>query len=109
MRDKLYLRGNPVTRLPAAYDLPCNGRIIPEFSMRTLVVLIALALAACDAPPSTLADIIRKAEKAGTRAELERAPGKPDRLTRIGPAETWTYKATDGEISFLVVGDSVQR
>ena len=78
--------------------------------MRILSVLIALALAACEeAPPSTLAEIVRKAEKAGTRAELERVLGKPHKLSRIGPAETWTYKATDGEISFLVVGDSVRR
>ncbi len=72
-------------------------------------ILIALALAACDGAPSTLAEIVRKAEKAETRAEHERALGKPQKLTRNGPAETWTYKATDDEISFLVVGDSVRH
>lgn len=77
--------------------------------MRIPALLIALALAACDAPPSTLAEIARKGEKAGTPAELQRALGKPHKVTRIGPAENWTYKATDGEISFLVMGDSVRR
>jgi hypothetical protein len=77
--------------------------------MRALALMIALVLSACDPPPSTIADIVRRAEMAGTRVELERALGKPHRLTRVGPAETWTYKATDGEISFLFVGDSVRR
>ncbi|MBM3539611.1 MAG: hypothetical protein FJX55_17515 [Alphaproteobacteria bacterium] len=87
--------------------------IFPSFHagvmMHIAAVLVALALAACDTPPSTIAEVVRKSDKVQSRAELERVLGKPHRLTRTGPAETWTYKATDGEISFLVVGDNVRR
>lgn len=71
-----------------------------------LVISLLLALAACGDP--TVAEIVKKTEKVGTRAELERAVGKPQQLTKLGPVETWTYKAKDGEISFLVTGDTVQ-
>lgn len=77
--------------------------------MRALAVLTALAIAACDEAPRTLGDIVRKAGTVETRADLERALGRPHKLTVYGTAETWTYKATDGEISFLVVGNRIQR
>lgn len=73
---------------------------------RALALTLLLALTACGDP--TVADIVKKTEKVGTRADLERALGKPQQLTKLGPVETWTYKAKDGEISFLVTGDTVQ-
>jgi len=40
-------------------------------------------------------------------AGLERALGKPDDITKLGPVETWRYKASNGEVIFLIVGDDV--
>lgn len=79
--------------------------MLPLFR-HALALTLLLALAACGDP--TVADIVKKSEKVGTRAELERALGKPQQLSKLGPVETWTYKAKDGEISFLVTGDTVR-
>lgn len=38
---------------------------------------------------------------------LERALGKPTDLSKIGPLETWTYRASNGTVVFVVVGDTV--
>jgi len=73
---------------------------------RAAPLILLFSLAACGDP--TLADIVKKSEKVETRADLERALGKPQQMTKLGPIETWTYKAKDGEISFLVTGDKVQ-
>ncbi len=65
-----------------------------------------LLLAACG--EATTADILKKAEKIESRAELERALGKPAEISKLGPIETWTYKASNGTVSFLITGDKVQ-
>ena len=42
-----------------------------------------------------------------TRAELERVLGKPDDVTKLGPLEKWTYRAKNGQVVFVLVGDTV--
>jgi hypothetical protein len=72
-----------------------------------LVTCAALAflLAACG-PPSK-SDIVSKARDAKTRADLERVLGKADDVSKLGPIEKWTYKAKDGRVVFILVGDTV--
>jgi hypothetical protein len=45
-------------------------------------------------------DLIQKSRGVGTRANLERALGKPSDISKLGPAEQWT-------VVFLIVGDTV--
>jgi hypothetical protein len=52
-------------------------------------------------------DLIQKSRGASTRAELERALGKPSDISKLGPVEQWTYKASNGNVVFLIVGDTV--
>jgi hypothetical protein len=40
-------------------------------------------------------------------AELESRLGRPDDISKLGPMETWSYKASNGEVVFVIVGDSV--
>lgn len=67
--------------------------------------LLVLLLAGCFAPSK--ADIIKKADGASTRADLESALGEPSEVSKIGPIEKWTYKAADGAVVFLLAGDSI--
>jgi hypothetical protein len=64
-----------------------------------------LVLAACFAPSKS--DLIRKAEGASTRAELESRLGEPSEVSKLGPLETWTYVASDGAVTFVLTGDTV--
>jgi hypothetical protein len=52
-------------------------------------------------------DLVAKSRGASTRAELEQALGKPSDITKLGPVEQWTYKASNGSVVFLIVGDKV--
>ncbi len=52
-------------------------------------------------------DLIQKSRGVGTRAELERALGKPSDISKLGPVERWTYQASNGNVVFLIVGDTV--
>lgn len=52
-------------------------------------------------------DLIQKSRGVGTRAELERALGKPSDISKLGPVEQWTYQASNGNVVFLIVGDKV--
>lgn len=52
-------------------------------------------------------DLIQKSRGVGTRAELERALGKPGDISKLGPVERWTYQASNGNVVFLIVGDTV--
>ena len=73
---------------------------------RVLVCAVAvLGLVACGR--GTKEDIVSKARDISRRAELERALGQPDEITKLGPVETWRYKASNGEVIFLIVGDDV--
>lgn len=75
---------------------------------RALLLAAALLLAglaaACD---DSTQDILSKAEGAKTKAALLDALGDPDSVSKLGPIETWTYEASNGEVSFLITGDSV--
>jgi serine/threonine protein kinase len=69
----------------------------------------ALGLTGCER--GTKQDIVNRAQLARTRGELEQVLGKPDRFEGggVGPLriETWIYKASDGEVVFLITGDKV--
>ena len=78
-----------------------TGRI---WSLLTCAAL-AIVLVACG-PPSK-SDIVSKAKDAKTRADLERVLGKADDVSKLGPIEKCTYKAKDGRVVFILVGDTV--
>ncbi|MCW5731449.1 MAG: hypothetical protein KIT20_11865 [Alphaproteobacteria bacterium] len=67
--------------------------------------LLAATLLACGEP--TKEDILKKADKVATKSALEKALGKPDDIAKLGPVEKWTYKASNGQVVFLITGDSV--
>jgi hypothetical protein len=52
-------------------------------------------------------DLIEKSRRVSTRAELERALGKPSDIGKLGPVEQWTYTASNGTVVFLIVADRV--
>jgi len=66
-------------------------------------VLLALACAR-----ETKHDLLKKAELITTKAELEQILGAPDDRHKLGPIETWTYDASDGRVTFLIAGGTVQ-
>lgn len=74
-------------------------------SFLTVLVMLSLLLSGCGA--GTTQDIARKAEKAKTKEQLEAALGRPDKFEehKIGgvSGELWTYKASDGEVRFIIV------
>jgi hypothetical protein len=79
---------------------------IPKVILKSLLCgLVALSLSSCGAP--TKEDILTKARNVSTRSELEKALGKPDDIGKLGPVEKWTYKASNGEVVFVIVGDKV--
>lgn len=73
------------------------------------VLCLGLALPACGSPSKQ--ELLRKAEGATTKAELEKALGKPTKFEGggLGPItmETWTYTASDGEVVFVIAGNTV--
>ncbi|MGF1594566.1 MAG: hypothetical protein ACFCUW_14880 [Kiloniellaceae bacterium] len=75
-------------------------------SARNLVALLGLLLLAACFEPSK-GDILKKAQGVSTRADLEAALGSPSDVSKIGPLERWTYKASDGAVIFLLAGDRV--
>jgi hypothetical protein len=66
---------------------------------------LVLALLACGSP--TKEDLVRKTRDVSTRAELEKALGQPTDITKLGPVEQWTYKARNGQVVFIIVGETV--
>lgn len=77
-----------------------------RYSFKVVVAALALlALAACGDPSK--GEIIKKAENASTKAELEKALGAPTEVDKVGPLEKWTYKASDGAVVFAIIGDTV--
>jgi hypothetical protein len=70
-----------------------------------VIGFILLALAGCG--PSTKEEILAKARGITTRAELEKALGKRADITKLGPVEKWTYKASNGEVVYVIVGEAV--
>jgi type IV pilus biogenesis protein CpaD/CtpE len=72
----------------------------------SLILAAVLAmLAACG--PADKEDMLKKAANVRTRAELEQALGKPSDIAKLGPLEKWTYKAANGEVVFILTGDTV--
>ena len=78
-----------------------------RFRLARLVLMLALplAIAACG-PPST-EETIKKSENISTKAELEKALGRPSEIQKLGPIEQWTYKTSDGSVTFVLAGDTV--
>lgn len=70
-----------------------------------LGAMALLALTACGG--QTKEDIVEKARGASTRAKLEKALGQPSDIVKVGPMERWTYKASNGEVVFVIIGDAV--
>ena len=68
-------------------------------------VLVLILLGACGG--RTKEDIVQNARNVSTRAELEKALGKPTDIAKLGPMERWTYRASNGEVVFLIIGDTV--
>jgi Tfp pilus assembly protein PilP len=75
--------------------------------MRRLAALVMIALLVTACGPSSKEDLVAKAREVKTRAELERALGKPDDVSKLGPLEKWTYKARNGQVVFVLGGDVV--
>lgn len=71
----------------------------------TVAAALIFSLGACGDPAKQ--DILKKAEKAATKAELEKALGKPTEVSKVGPVEKWSYKAKDGVVVFMIAGDKV--
>jgi Tfp pilus assembly protein PilP len=82
-------------------ETPMTSRALARLACAVLL----LVLAGCS--PSSKEDMLSRAREVKTRAELEKALGKPTDLSKLGPMETWTYKASNGTVVFLVVGDTV--
>ena len=72
----------------------------PRTLVRLVGAVLLLVLAGCG--PPTKEDLLSKARDIKTRAELEKALGKPTDIFRIGPVEMWSYKASNGTVVFLV-------
>jgi hypothetical protein len=70
-----------------------------------LLALAAVAVMGCG-PPSQH-DILKKAEGIETKQELEATIGAPDEVDKLGPLEKWTYRASDGDVEFVIRGDKV--
>jgi hypothetical protein len=75
--------------------------------MRRLAGLLMIALLVTACRPASKEDIVAKTREVKTRAKLERALGKPDDVSKLGPLEKWTYKARNGQVVFVLVGDVV--
>lgn len=77
--------------------------------MRRLLAgaLAALVLGAAGCGPPSKHELLSKAEGAKTKQALETALGPPDDRSKLGPIETWKYRAKDGEVTFVITGDRV--
>lgn len=75
---------------------------------RLRLALAATLLAAAGCGPPTKHELLSRAEGAETRAALEAALAAPDDRSKLGPVETWTYRAKDGEVTFVIAGDRVR-
>jgi hypothetical protein len=77
--------------------------------MLACLAVLALTLAGCGR--GSKQDVMKKAEGISKKADLEKTLGKPDSFSSsgIGPltVETWTYKVSDGEVVFVITGDTV--
>ena len=58
-------------------------------------------------PSWNLTDLFPSKDSPEFKAALEKALGKPSELQKLGPLEQWTYKTSDGSVTFVIAGDSV--
>ena len=72
------------------------------------ITLSAIALLAAACARETKHDVLKKTELVTTKAELEQMLGAPDDRNKLGPIETWTYEVSDGKVTFLITGDTIQ-
>ena len=73
-------------------------------ALRRLATVLALALlVGCGDP--TVAEMVQKTEKVGTKAELETLLGKPHEISKVGPVETWTYNTFGAMPSVSYAGE----
>jgi hypothetical protein len=74
-----------------------------------LSVAAVLLLAGCGS--GTIQDIRAKAKKCETVEQLEKALGKPTKVSSVKvlgvASETWTYKASDGEVTYQILNGKV--
>ncbi len=75
--------------------------------MLTMVPCMALVLLFAGCGPPTKEDLLAKARDVKTRTQLENALGKADDISKLGPIEKWTYKASNGQVVFVLVGETV--
>ena len=73
--------------------------------IRLLLAFAAVAVLGCG-PPSQH-EILKQAEGVETKQELEAKIGAPDEVDKLGPLERWTYRASDGDVEFVITGDAV--
>ena len=76
-------------------------------SLLTALVLASALLAAAACGEPSKGDILKKAEGVSEKARLEEILGRPDDISKLGPIEQWTYKASDGTVVFNITGDKV--
>lgn len=75
---------------------------------RTIWLLLAFAaVAVLGCGPSSQHEILKQAEGVETKQELEATIGAPDEVDKLGPLERWTYRASDGDVEFVIRGDKV--
>jgi len=73
-----------------------------------MIALSAALLLTLACARETKHDLLKKTELVTTKAELEQMLGAPDDRNKLGPIETWTYEVSDGKVTFLIAGDTVQ-
>ena len=73
----------------------------------TPLLLAAMLTVLVGCGPPAKADLLKKAASVKTKAELEQVLGKPADVAKLGPLEKWTYKAADGEVIFVIAGETV--
>jgi hypothetical protein len=90
-------------RFPMLSTLRLRGRL--ACAIGSLLVIPALVFVGCG--PPTQHEILKKAEGVETKQDLEAALGAPDAVDKLGPIERWTYSASDGQVEYVITGDSV--
>ena len=81
-----------------------KGKNLKQILIVTSMFLVLL-LSGCGR--GSKQDVMTKAKSITTKQELEKAFGKADSFSSLGPIEMWTYKVSDGEVVFVVTGDKV--
>lgn len=78
-----------------------------KLPLKSVVCALALTLFLAACGEKSKKEITDAAKSAATKFQLESILGKPDEMSKLGPVEKWTYKATDGTVVFVITGDTV--